>query len=211
MELDTITMPRAEARRHYLEYREAIDAAWRTELDAVRERQLDQDMTIAATYRQLSIGRQVLRLSASIIAGGFDEQGRPRVALARADIGEIQMERWRSGQMRFRPWEGSSWASAQAHRAADKVWTLDGPGTDISGVEGLATVPPVPPAFRPAGHLRNYHILFEATWRPVRQTRTRLRSSDPALLKWMGGDLFAVLAVWDVSPVEAAALEGGWL
>jgi hypothetical protein len=211
MELDTITMPRAEARKAYLEYREAIQDGWTRELDDVRRRQLEQDQVIAATYRQLSIGRQVLRLTPTITAGGFDDQGRPRMALSRADIAEIQMERWRSGQIRFRPWEGSNWSSAQAHRAADKVIVFDGPGTDLTGIEGLATVPPIPPALRPAGHLRNYHILFEATWRPVRQTRTRLRSSDPALLKWMGGELYAVLAVWDVSPVEAAALEGGWL
>lgn len=216
MELTTISMPRAEARKAYLEYRDAIDQAMITELDEAKQRQLERDQVLAATYRQLSIGRQVLRLASSITAGGFDDEGRPRVAISRADFGELHMERWRSGQIRFRPWEGSNWASAQAHRRADKVITLDGPRHELgqgswSSVDGLATVPSIPPALRPGSHLRNYHLLFEATWRPVRQTRTRMRSSDPALLKWMGGDLYAVLAVWDVSPVEAAALEGGWL
>lgn len=31
---------------------------------------------------------------------------------------------------------------------------------------------------------------------------------DPALLKHMGGDLYAILAVWDLSPLERAVLAG---
>lgn len=210
MDLDTISMPRAEARKHYLDYREAIHRTQGEELDEVRQRQLEQDQVIATAYRQLSVGRQVIRLRQTIIAGGFTDQGRPRVAIMRADIAEVEMDRWQSGAIRFRPWV-NSWSNR--HRAADKVIEMNGPRWQNGPhhVDGIATLPPIPPWFRPANHLRNYHLLFEATWRVRRPAPIRLRTTDPALLKWMGGDLYAVLAVWDVSPVEAAALEGGWL
>ena len=63
-----------------------------------------------------------------------------------------------------------------------------------------AIVPTVPPRFRPSASLSNYHILFEAEW-------DMIAPRDPALLKHIGGDLYAVLAVWDLTEVERAVLQ----
>jgi len=62
-----------------------------------------------------------------------------------------------------------------------------------------AMVPPVPPKFRPSTSLTNFHILWEAEWQqhaPV----------DPALLRHIGGDLYAVLAIWDLTELERTVL-----
>jgi hypothetical protein len=44
-------------------------------------------------------------------------------------------------------------------------------------------------------------VLWEADWKvhPV-------PPGDPALLKHIGGDLYAVVAVWDLTPLEQAVL-----
>jgi hypothetical protein len=62
-------------------------------------------------------------------------------------------------------------------------------------------VPLVPPNLRPARGLNRYCILFEAEWEPVPPT-------DPMLLRHLHGSLYAVLAVWDLTPLERAVIAG---
>lgn len=62
-------------------------------------------------------------------------------------------------------------------------------------------VPHIPPALRPARKLENYHILWEADWQ---QDPPR----DPMLLKRLAGTFYAVLAVWDLTDLERAVLNG---
>jgi len=64
-----------------------------------------------------------------------------------------------------------------------------------------ALVPMIPPKFRPTAKLSNYHIMFEAVWKPVPPV-------DPFLLKHLGGTLYVVLAQWDLTPLEQAVLAG---
>lgn len=210
MELATIEMPRVEARKAYLEYRDAIRKHQDQELDEVRTRQLDQDRAIRDAYKQLSVGNQLIQLESTILSAGFDTSGRPRLAICRADAEETWMERTRQGQITFmasedshRKWEGRV--------AARKRLRFAGPSFDPIGdwrVEAVSTLPNIPPVFRPSNHLRNYHLLWEAEWRNVRSSRARA-PRDPALLKFLGGDLWAVLGVWDLTDVERAALESG--
>ena len=61
-----------------------------------------------------------------------------------------------------------------------------------------SAVPHIPPELRPEHKLENYHILFEATWQvyPV----------DPFLLRRIIGPLFAVVAEWELTALEAELL-----
>lgn len=53
----------------------------------------------------------------------------------------------------------------------------------------------------------NLLVLWEATWtRETEHKWTPPPVRDPALIEHVAGSLYAVLAVWDLSPVEAAAL-----
>ncbi len=65
----------------------------------------------------------------------------------------------------------------------------------------------VPADKRPdKGQLHDWHILWEVDqWHDRSQTLTASR--DPYLLKHVGGDLWAVLAEWDLTPLEMAILE----
>lgn len=209
MQLDTITMPRVEARKAYIEYRDAIRAQQTEELDEVRRRQLEQDRAIAQAYKALSVGRQLIRLESTVLAAGFDSEHRPHLAVCRADADECWMRRTQGGELTFM-------ASEDAHRSWDrrvkagKRLRLTAPsyeGKDWA-ITAIATAPNIPPEFRPVHHLRNYHLLWEAAWRHVRSSRHHA-PRDPALLKHLGGDLWAVLAIWDLTEVERAALEAG--
>lgn len=64
---------------------------------------------------------------------------------------------------------------------------------------GRAVVPSIPARFRPDGDLSQYHILWEPIWEPT-------PPGDPILMKHLHGDFFVVLAQWDLTAIEKAAL-----
>jgi hypothetical protein len=61
-------------------------------------------------------------------------------------------------------------------------------------------VPPVPLSLKPKRGLASYFILWEANWQPE-------PARDPYLLRRIGrADLWVVLAHWELTEVERAAL-----
>ena len=85
-------------------------------------------------------------------------------------------------------------------------------GSDLVGTwrreAWTAMVPIVPPKHRPPGSstLASYLILWEAddwTW-----AKLPAPPRDPALLRSIGGDIYAVLAQWDLTPLEQMVLSG---
>lgn len=61
-------------------------------------------------------------------------------------------------------------------------------------------MPLIPVHLRPRHALDNYHVLWEAEW-------SRVVPRDPYLLRRIGNaDLWLVLAAWDLTEVERAAL-----
>lgn len=71
-----------------------------------------------------------------------------------------------------------------------------------------AMVPIVPPKHRPAGAstLGSYLVLWEVddwVWTKIPQP-----PGDPALLRRLGGDIYAVLATWDLTELEKLVLSG---
>lgn len=198
MNLNEITMDRGAAREAFLEYRQAF----REEANAI-------DGELMRGYKELAAGRQIIRLSETIKAGGEDELHRPKLAIARADEERITFWRNRAGAVMFSP--NVNWD--QMARSGDRVINLgDGtlPRMTEEGVWSIDTrtwaaiLPIIPPRLRPPHNLSNYHVLWEAVWT---KPQTRRSPKDPALLKRIGGDVFAVLAVWDLTPLEQAVLE----
>jgi hypothetical protein len=194
MDLATLDVDRAAAREAFLDYRKAF-----------REQHQEIDGELMRGYKAIAGGKQLIRLSTTIAAGGVDPEGRPRLAIARADEPRVTFSRTQNGSVTFSP--NINWS--QRARSNDRVIRL-GDGTLPQKTDGwinegqwVAVMPLIPPKFRPPFNLENYHVLWEAVW-----TRGRVRAPhDPALLKRIGGDLFAVLAVWDLSPLEQAVLE----
>lgn len=149
------------------------------------------DAEIAAIYKRLAQGKTVIRALESIRAAGVNEEGYPRLAIARADETDIGC--------RLAP-NRTEWTFEPGYpiRSRSRVITV----TDVPGAKDYkhirSNVPLVPVHLRPKRGLQNYHILFEADWReyPI----------DPYLLRRFGGDAWLVVAAWDLTPVERAVM-----
>lgn len=180
MQASIIEMPVDEAREAFKHYRKHID----------RRHADPEDLALMRSYRELSLGRRVLDLQESFRLAGVDDQGRPKLAIARADWRHVELSLW---SMSFANRDGWHGATIQF-------------GEDIlprprSGGRVEAVVPNIPPQFRPKPTMRcKYWILFEAEWGAV--------TSDPFLLKRINPNLYAIMAAWDLTPLEQAVLRG---
>jgi hypothetical protein len=210
----SITMDPAKAREKVAEY-----------LRSVRARHTAEDAAILKGYKALARGRTIIDLPKCIRLGGeFDSghmTGLPRVAVATASHAWVWVTRYRNGQVNFLPGVISTWGENRISNQRRKDCFRMPAGTlspdtrepDSSPKTGYrapwdgsmrAMVPHVPPGLRPGHSLANYQILFEVEeWAPD-PTAPR----DPALLKHIGGDLYAVLATWDLTPLEQSVLNG---
>ncbi len=196
MTLEMLTVPVEQAKRKLDAYRKEL---------ARRRKPLDDEISrLATAYERAVEGTPVIQLSAAIVAGGTFADGLPRVAIARSDRRRVTAGRspwrdtvrcgWRRYDLRA-PWEeetleiGVAWPRPTAE------------------VRGETIVPLVPPdALEAAGvgrsRLPKLLTLFEVeAWRPVPPV-------DPALLQHIAGDLYAVLATWDLTPLERAVIAG---
>ena len=198
MDVQTVTMDPAAAEAAFREYR-AVFMAERNRIDG----------ELMRGYKALSEGKTLISLTEAIQTAGVDGLGRPRLAIARADETAIAFNRTREGALEYWP-EASSRASADDRVFAFPAGTL--PGTMEGGWDSgrvwrtwrpwMANLPFIPPQYRPPHALQNYHLLWEAEWRQARG-RQRL---DPMLLRRIGGDLFAVVAAWDLTEIEKLVL-----
>jgi hypothetical protein len=172
---------------------------------ALRVERNAEDEAIAAAYRAAARGLPVISLSAAVAAGGFfPDNGLPRIAICRADATQCTVERsYYSGSHVTFFDEYATGRPTTAMVGANHVMVggLQLPSRVVN--RATTVVPPVPPRFRPKrrnGNLRRYHILWEVEkWDPT-------PPRDPALLRHIRGDLWAVLACWDLTDVERHVL-----
>jgi hypothetical protein len=211
LERATITMDPHVARKAFLSYR-----------TSVRDRLSSEDEQIMRGYRALSKGQQLINLREAISAGGTHPNGLPRLAVARADTEFVYAERNAHGSLTL--WPNNAWnfrgttpRSGVFRFPTGTLPTCAQLGCDMArspwdhsghqrawGKEMRAMVPNVPMALRPAHALSGYATLFEVDkWEKAPRP-----PGDPALLKHVGGELWAVLAVWDLTPLEQAVLSG---
>ncbi len=187
METARIAMTRSEARELYEKYQASLHYG-----EAI-------DREVARAYRLLGQGKLVIKAMESIKAAGLDQEGLPKLALLRADAKMCWLEMWQDGRARFQSWEG--WRDRKLTNKSH----LDCPAGTFPQRQShvsnrKAIVPIVPLHLRPKHALSNYHILWEADWRLVPR--------DPYLLRRLGkGDLWLVVAMWDLTEVERSALQ----
>jgi hypothetical protein len=161
----------------------------------------DEDRAIMASYAAITRGARVLDLLATFRRTGFKPGTfQPKLAVCRADAARCTF------QFRARePLFVSSIAAAARSRTQVRL-PIGGLGDvtweqvrNLGDVE--AQVPVIPPRLRPKSHLRRYMILWEAEW-------TRVAQRDPLLIRPLGGFLYAIVAQWDMTPLEAAVAAG---
>jgi hypothetical protein len=192
----------------------------RTKLRALRKqlhRRADAEyQALEAGYLALTEGKAVISLTAAIENGGFDAKGRPRLAIARADRLHVRVERegmvcafdtsrGRRGGRRSvvgLRWSASMIVETVLHNA---------PRAENWRVTGYALVPIVPAEavalVRGSSNLRYFYTLFEVeAWSdsPVRAVPDR----DPFLLRHLEGDLYSIVAEWDLTELERAVMLG---
>lgn len=170
-------------------------------------------------YQAAADGYPLIELSRAIQEGGFFPDMRPRLAIARADRFEVFFS-WDYGETNAsfiaRTKREPTMATHQSASLSLNVemgrrhgQLLDPINRRIPmRVRGFARVPMVPADKRPhSGQLRDWHILWE-----VEQWSDRSHGSppprDPYLLKHVAGDLWAVLAEWDLTDLERAVMRG---
>lgn len=192
MNLSAIEISKDEALERLAEYQEAL----KTERNA-------EDEAIAAGYRAAARGLPVISLQRTVTAGGFHDDGLPRIAVIRADVTECFV-RWDGNALVFSDrdgWNVNRGALVGAHSVRVAIPGDDVPARPRSWHAGSTIVPLIPPRFRPRPRrLRHCHILWEV------EQWTRIPPRDPALLRHIRGDLWAVLAVWDLSELERLVL-----
>lgn len=192
MNLPIIDIPRAVARQHFLDYRRAV-----------RARAQCEDELLMRGYRALSQGRQIISVAEAIAQGGVGSDGLPQMAICRADAERCFVRYERSGVVRFAANSSGVFGRGRVDRSLIRVFRPGMlptyPGQAWIPREGEARVPLVPAGLRPAHSLGNYFILWEATW-------NRIAPTDPALLKAIGGGLYIVLAVWNLTELERAVI-----
>jgi hypothetical protein len=178
----------------------------------VAEERTAEDDAIAAGYRAAARGLPVVSLPEVMSAGGWFDDGLPRLAIARADTTRVWVKMFeRAGErtvLHFTDetadWSGTiraahvgrhgvrTWAERASVVVRDREWHWRSHST---------IVPIVPPQFRPTRRrLRLFHVLWEVErWDSTPPV-------DPALLRHIRGDLWAVQATWDLTPLERAVL-----
>lgn len=170
---------------------------------ALRRERNAEDEAIAAAYRAAARGLPLISLQAAITAGGFFEGGLPRIAICRADATDcwVQWE-WRSDLGLVYTDRAGEWGRG-ALVGEHTVRAVVTPPTHRRGYGGHTVVPSVPPRHRPkrsVSRLSRYHVLWEVEqWDPT-------PPRDPALLRHIRGDLWAVLATWDLTDIERHVL-----
>lgn len=183
MDVTKLEVNRIEARDLHREYK------------AHRAFQTPQDREIERAYRLIAAGKVIIQALASIKAAGVGVDGYPKLAIARADQTAVRVEMWSAGSARMTPerWPRQS-GTKNFSFPEDTFPRFAGYKND-----GVSTVPLIPVHLRPRTALDNYHVLYEAEWRKV-------PPRDPYLLRRLTGDMWLVLAAWDLTEVERAAM-----
>jgi hypothetical protein len=195
MDLGTIEITPEEAAERVKEYEKVLE----------RDRSAE-DAAILQAYRAAKRGLPVISLSRAFDIGGFHPNGLPKLAIVRADANRCFVEandRNGSGvRLTFtdKEWSRNRGALVGSHHVVVDT-TVSREVTKGRRWRGSTIVPLIPPRHRPKrGRIGNFHILWEVDeWTPA-------PPRDPALLRHIRGDLWSVLAVWDLTDLERLVL-----
>lgn len=194
MNVTTIRMERAQAREKLKAFRREAHKRADAEYEAAR-----------IGYEALADGIPLIRLTQAFAEAGWDEAGNPRLAIARSDRRRVRYRvEWQNAR-RVLSFDASSGWGARGGPTLQRSVPLSvmppRPANAPNSPNLGAIVPMIPADVRPGGRAKNWFTLFEAMWEPVPPV-------DPILLQHLGGDLYAVLAEWDLTELERAIIAG---
>lgn len=214
MDVTTIIMEPEEAQAKLDAYRKALEGR--------HSATVEEEWSAALTaYRELAKGTPLIDPIAAIREAGWKTDGRPVLAIGRADqklvtFGyEANSRHWDSERkawvgswtpMTWRFRAGRARARWDRQRAANLTVRVENVtmAPPSSPREGTAMLPMVPPDVLPGrgADLSKHFVLWEVeSWDfapPV----------DPMLLRPIGGNLYAVVATWDLTEIERMIIVG---
>jgi hypothetical protein len=194
-------------RKHRLERKATLDAKAKEAGQTMRRLQIEksrmekEDRQLLLTYKALKEGQRLIHLPNAIRSGGWTKNWLPKLAIARASAKHVVFN---TGNTPY--FEGGPWESKVVNRVdmtrnifpaeiTNAKWRED----NRHPIRATALVPTIPPHLRP-DDISKYHILWEAEW-------TFNAPGDPILLSKVNDDMYAVIAQWDLTPVEQMILE----
>ncbi len=202
MNIQTITMAPADAVKKLAAYKKQL-----------RKRTDSEYLAATQAYTALAKGTPLVDLTNVFADAPTDQKGRPRLAIARADRKQVRFEA-NGSQFIFDAHKNpSSWATwsegLRMSFGAGKVVGVRWHGNKtVAGVpRGYALVPMIPADVRPNVALNKAFILWEVErWeaKPIGARPDR----DPFLLQYLGGDLYAIIAEWELTDVERSIMAG---
>lgn len=196
MNVSVFTMDKAQAEKKLL--------AYRTQLK--KRANAEYELAVKA-YEIVAKGQAILNIVDAFQQTGLGEDLRPKLAIARADRPEVKVTvRASERRLVFSTTEKSEWSYSgdllirvpfQYAPEQREVWR-----------SGFALVPMIPADVRPAaGQDKDYFILWEVEkW--ADRSLTSPAPRDPYLLKHIAGELYAVVAEWDLTELEQAIMSG---
>lgn len=225
MHLETTTMDTRFARIHYLDYVKRVRIARQRRMEEAKEdinqkrRDFHKHMTqmekedteLLKAYRALYRGQQIIHMPSTLMKAGMDQHMMPKLAICKADGLKCHLY--------FRDWRMMVFSHISSPFYNKAVWK-SGKGPNVYTVqdevrnefrphwrnannysnEATALVPAIPAHLRPDDPSK-YWILWEAEW-------SRKAPLDPVLLSRVNETMFAVVAQWDLTPLEQRVLEG---
>jgi hypothetical protein len=219
MQFETMKLDPRIARVHYADYRarcaknrEARKTRMTAEInswnkhEAAKLTQLEQEDTeLLRAYKALCKGERLVNVVTAVRAAGFDAKLKlPKLAICRADYEKVVFYTGGNAYtspLPYKPLHKKDKPSIIPTAAyAAEITNAEWRKNQNLPRQATALVPSVPAALRP-DDLSKYYILWEAEWdakAPV----------DPLLLSRVNTTMFAVVAQWDLTPLEQSILEG---
>lgn len=198
-EISTMKMPKAQAKEEWKKYCEVLKTRKEKFLKIMKD-----------AHYQMKEGRELLDIYKVMKETGLNENGEPRLAIARADLKEVYFEKRDTGTGAYGTelhWNGVKRDKDQIElpqKTFDIHWKREGNSTWQIDKKVLKTrVPIIPIEILPDGNLKNFYILWESNeWEDVPETK------DPILLKRISENLFAILGCWDLTELEQSIIRG---
>lgn len=169
-----------------------------------------QAKAIRTVHNALEEGRVLVDLENILLSRGERLNDRfsaafPRLAIAHLDAERSYCRVYRNGTVEFR--DGRKQRNV-FYEFGSSTYAWSPYDSDIRWTQRYAVTPTLPPEFenRLDKKSRDHLLVWEATWYQHSQSRPPV-TLDPALLEHVAGSLYAVEAVWDLTPVEVAILK----
>lgn len=186
---------KADARQAFLAYKRGI----LSETDATRKREYE---ALMRGYRAIARGQTVLDLHVAMRSAGLQADTHlPRLAICRADAKKCHVLMRFDGGAQFGADARPGWMRSNTRRRVELPAGIFDRRAREWNSDAEALVPIIPPQLRPKSDLGNYHIIWDAVWHKAAPV-------DPLLVRHLQGSLYAIVAAWDLTPLERAVLMG---